>query len=403
MTTMVVGQFDNNGGSGGRTVQRQQQWQQGYSKGVAYGNNNESMGQAMATVASMLYILLLNFSHTNALPSLPVPRCPIVVAVDGGGGAPCWGHAVLAVPCWSCRVGRAVLGLRRVEVASQWSLVRGGPAWWSGGHVMTAGGGVGHGIGAGFRAAGYWWWWRLMETGPRGSCSGDGTRPKPRSLACRDGMASGRGFHAAGYWWWWRLTETGPQAAAVTWSVRRYGEKKKKKTYLSTRPKHGGGGYGLMWGEAAAVTWLCDSEKRLKQKKRKRKKLIWVCTGPVVTRVLVTIVVAVGIVGDAVMRCTKSPRLKIIRLPPININNEQSNPYFSSGATSCISPRHPQFPLQPQWSPTHHVTAAATSWPRLCQPSPPPVPRRAKAPSRRHAVATCKTPADDELGFGLVP
>ncbi|KAH9172103.1 hypothetical protein EDB89DRAFT_1906385 [Lactarius sanguifluus] len=81
-------------------------------------------------------------------------------------------------------------------------------------------------------------------------------------LACCDGMVSGWCFHAVGYWWWWRLWRRGHEVAAVVtvmWSVRsNTGKKKKKKKNLSTRPKHGSGGYGLMWDEVTAVTWLCD-------------------------------------------------------------------------------------------------------------------------------------------------
>ncbi|KAH9162583.1 hypothetical protein EDB89DRAFT_1913166 [Lactarius sanguifluus] len=264
---------------------------------------------------------------------------------------------------------------------------------------------------------------------PRGSCSGDvvcekryGEKKKEKNvskqqteaelvvigwgLACRDSMASERGFRAAGYWWWWRLWRRGHEVAAAV-------------TVTCTRPKHGGGGYGLMWDEAAAaVTWLCDSEKRLEQKKRKEEKTY--LGMHVVTRVLVTIVVTVGIVGDEMheVASLEKPRHRH-RCSYLVASSPQPPPPPVPRRAKAPLRRHAvatrKTPADDDELGFDHVTvtAAATSWPRLhnlhhhqprhrcsylvassSQPPPPPVPRRAKAPPRRHAVATCKTHHD---------
>ncbi|KAH9166041.1 hypothetical protein EDB89DRAFT_2076287 [Lactarius sanguifluus] len=67
-------------------------------------------------------------------------------------------------------------------------------------------------------------------------------------------------------------------------------------------------------------------------------------------------------------------------------------------ATSLPPPPHPTSVHSPRRHASVYYLVASSP-----QPPPPPVPRRAKAPLRRHAVATRKTPADDdELGFDHV-
>ncbi|KAH9168312.1 hypothetical protein EDB89DRAFT_1909378 [Lactarius sanguifluus] len=182
-------------------------------------------------------------------------------------------------------------GLRVTLGVPSWWVLHVATAWRWGGAFARRGTGGGGGCEdeatrAGLSHGGVLVVVEVVETRPQGSCSGDGDvvyekrygekRKKKKNvskqqteaelvvigwgLACRDSMASERGFRAAGYWWWWRLWRRGHEVAAAV-------------TVTCTRPKHGGEGYGLMWDEAAAaVTWLCDSEKRLEQKKRKEEK-----------------------------------------------------------------------------------------------------------------------------------
>ncbi|KAH9038209.1 hypothetical protein EDB85DRAFT_1888064 [Lactarius pseudohatsudake] len=99
-------------------------------------------------------------------------------------------------------------------------------------------------------------------------------------------MASGRSFRAAGYRWW-RLMVTGAHEltcskAVVTWSMRN-DTKTKKNTCRSRRRQPGS--WGVSHGGENLRQW----------------RGVWADVwrgGDVVTRVLVTIVVAVGIVDD---------------------------------------------------------------------------------------------------------
>ncbi|KAH9160812.1 hypothetical protein EDB89DRAFT_1914337 [Lactarius sanguifluus] len=124
--------------------------------------------------------------------------------------------------------------------------------------------------------------------------------------------------------------------------------------------KDGGGGYGMMCGEAAAVTWLCKrklvhavaTDVRFK----KKKKLIWL----VVTR-LVTIVVAVGIVGD-----------EMHEVAPL----ENSPPSGAPGHQAVATRKTPVDDDE-----LDHVTAAATSPPRHT----PPTHATPTAPHHHHA------------------
>ncbi|KAH9167950.1 hypothetical protein EDB89DRAFT_2206425 [Lactarius sanguifluus] len=148
------------------------------------------------------------------------------------------------------------------------------------------------------------------------------TRPKPSSsssagiFARRDGMTSGRGFPRGGV-----LvvdvdgdgaislrgevssrpkpsssSSTGVLCVAMAWYPG-VGAFAWRSDGGELEAKDGGGGYGMMCGEVVAVTWLC--KRKLVHTVatdvhfKKKKKLIWL----IVTR-LVTIVVAVGIVGD---------------------------------------------------------------------------------------------------------
>ncbi|KAH9173800.1 hypothetical protein EDB89DRAFT_1904974 [Lactarius sanguifluus] len=262
--------------------------------------------------------------------------------------------------------------------------------------------------------------------------------PKPRELvvwglACRDGMASGRGFRVAGYWWWWMSRETGPRAyvwrgggvaAAVTWFVE--AELVVVSWSLACRD-------GMAPGRAFARRGTDGGGVRddVKQKKRKRKNLAGYALGSSL-HVRVTIVVAVGIVGDEMHEVAPLEKTLLVE-------NEQGTVVFREQPKVRINAIGSHL--------TDHVTAAATLWPRLHQPPP----RRAKAhpdampsrhlyrlsqttsplqlphhftthrlmapspststttstsprksPPRCHAVATHKTPADDdELGFRL--
>ncbi|KAH9165737.1 hypothetical protein EDB89DRAFT_1911163 [Lactarius sanguifluus] len=135
--------------------------------------------------------------------------------------------------------------------------------------------------------------------------------------------------------------------------------------------KDGGGGYGMMCGEAAAVTWLC--KRKLVHAVatdvhfKKKKKLIWL----VVTR-LVTIVVAVGIVGD-----------EMHEVAPL----ENSPPSGAPGHQAVATRKTPVDDDE-----LDHVTAAATSPPRHTYPAASPHPpdpchpNRTTPPSRRQAT-----------------
>ncbi|KAH9164168.1 hypothetical protein EDB89DRAFT_1912289 [Lactarius sanguifluus] len=213
----------------------------------------------------------------------------------------------------------------------------------------------------------------------RGSCSGDViTRPKPSSsssagiFACRDGMTSGRGFPRGGV----LVVDVDVDGAiSLRGEAARGGAFAWRSDGGELEAKDGGGGYGMMCGEAAAVTWLC--KRKLVHAVatdvhfKKKKKLIWL----VVTR-LVTIVVAVGIVGD-----------EMHKVAPL----ENSPPSGAPGHQAVATRKTPVDDDE-----LDHVTAAATLPPRHITP-PRGKPRPDVMPSRR-----AKTPADDdELGFGL--
>ncbi|KAH9164717.1 hypothetical protein EDB89DRAFT_1911962 [Lactarius sanguifluus] len=145
--------------------------------------------------------------------------------------------------------------------------------------------------------------------------------------------------------------------------------------------KDGGGGYGMMCGEAAAVTWLC--KRKLVHAVatdvhfKKKKKLIWL----VVTR-LVTIVVAVGIVGDEMHEVAPLENSPPSGAPGHQAVATRKTPVDDDELGRPTALRYTTLPLQlPRRLATHHVTAAATLPPRHI----PPTHATPTAPRHHHA------------------